>query len=253
MKVILTGCSSGIGAETAKQLKAQGATVIGLDLKEPKANVDEYIPIDLNNFSAIEKAVNQLKAKGDVLCNIAGVPPTLPPTVQITVNFLGLRHFTELMVSKLNDNAQIINLASMAGMKWMQRLDKINQLFALRNPDDAEQFLNDHQIFEADTYLFSKEAVIAWTIKVAHQWKDRGITVKSVSPGPIKTPILKDFEATIAKKQVSLPEAFKGEPRDIAAMVCFLCGEGGRWINGTNIVMDGGLMALRMGANLFKE
>ncbi len=251
MNVILTGCSSGIGAETAKQLKAQGATVIGLDINEPKANVDEYIRIDLGDFSAIEKAVSQLSVKGDALCNIAGVPPTLPPAMQIKINFLGLRHFTELMIPKLNDNAQIINLASLAGMGWMQRLKEINGLFALRNPDETAQFLKDQQIPEDATYHFSKEAVIAWTIKVAHEWKDRGITVKSVSPGPIKTPILKDFEATIVKKQVSLPEEFKGETVGIARMVSFLCGDGGRWINGTNIVMDGGLKAFRMGPKLF--
>ncbi len=252
MTIILTGCSSGIGAETAKQLKAQGARVIGFDLKAPAAHVDEYIPIDLNDYSAIEKAVTQLNERGDALCNIAGVPPTLPPAVQIKVNFFGLRHFTNLMIPKLNDNAQIINLASLVGMKWMQNLETINRLFALTNLGDIDGFLKGHNVFGDETYAFSKEAVIAWTMQAAHQWKERGITIKSISPGPVKTPILKDFEATIVKKQVSLPEEFKANPEDIARMVCFLCGDGGRWINGTNIPMDGGLWAFRMAPNLFK-
>ena len=95
--VALTGCSSGIGAETARQLKEQGARVIGFDLKEPSGNVDQYIPIDLANESSIQEAVAKCEEKIDALCNIAGVPPTLPAMVQIKVNFFGLRTFTNLM------------------------------------------------------------------------------------------------------------------------------------------------------------
>ena len=42
-KVIVTGAASGIGAETAKIIKAQRATVIAVDCNEPPGNVDEYI------------------------------------------------------------------------------------------------------------------------------------------------------------------------------------------------------------------
>ncbi|SIS43347.1 NAD(P)-dependent dehydrogenase, short-chain alcohol dehydrogenase family [Zobellia uliginosa] len=249
--IIITGCSSGIGAETARQLKAQGMTVVGFDLKKPEANVDVYIPMDLSDYSSIDKAVEALKIKGDALYNVAGVPPTLPTDIQIKVNFFGLRHFTNLMIPKLNSNASIINLASLAGANWLNNIDHINSLFAIENPDEAEQFLIENNLNDVATYAFSKEAVIAWSLKVSDKWKEKGITVKSVSPGPIKTPILKDFEATIVKKQVSLPEEYKGETRDIAAMLCFLCSDGGRWVNGTDILMDGGLKASRLKSSLF--
>jgi NAD(P)-dependent dehydrogenase (short-subunit alcohol dehydrogenase family) len=51
---------------------------------------------------------------------------------------------------------------------------------------------------------------------------------------------------TIAKKQIVLPEAMKGEPEKIAAIVAFLCEDNAAWINGQNIIADGGLLALRM-------
>ena len=249
-RIIVTGCSSGIGAETCRQLKSQGATVIGFDLKAPTENVDTYIPIDLANDAAIQKAVASFSGGADALCNIAGVPPTLPPMIQLKVNFFGLRTFTNLIAPKLNDGASIVNLASMAGMKYMQNIPHLKTLFAMENQDTTEGFLKENNLFGEVTYNFSKEAVILWTMKMVNAWKDRGITIKCVSPGPIKTPILKDFMETIAKKQVILPEEYKGETPDIAGIVVFLCGEGGRWINGQNIVADGGLLATRMGKGM---
>lgn len=246
--IIVTGCSSGIGAETCKQLKAQGATVIGFDLNEPKENVDTYIPIDLTKDDAIEKAAAQFEGRADALCNIAGVPPTLPAMVQIKVNFFGLRTFTKLMIPKLNKGASIINFASIAGMKYMQRVPLIKQLMAFEKAEDAETLMKENDVYGENTYNFSKEVVILWTMKMVPICKAHGITIKSISPGPVKTPILQDFMDTIAKKQALPPAGFEAEPKDIAAFVIFLCGEGGRWMNGQNVLIDGGLLATRMGA-----
>ncbi len=248
--VVVTGCSSGIGAETARQLKAQGATVIGLDIKEPSENVDQYIPIDLADDASIANAVAQVESKIDALCNIAGVPPTLPPMVQIKVNFFGLRTFTNLMIPKLNQGASIVNFGSIAGMKYMQRIPLIKQLIAFEKAEDGETWMKENEVYGEETYNFSKEAVILWTMKMAPIAIEKGFTIKCVSPGPVKTPILQDFLDTIAKKNALPPTGFEGEPSDIASFVIFLCSEGGRWMNGQNILIDGGLLATRMGAGM---
>jgi NAD(P)-dependent dehydrogenase (short-subunit alcohol dehydrogenase family) len=106
-KIVVTGVASGIGAETAKVLKAQGAMVIGVDRNEPKENVDLYIKADLGNPDSIAAAVEAVPNGIDALCNIAGLPPTKDRVDVLKVNFLGLRHLTELMIGKLNDNASI--------------------------------------------------------------------------------------------------------------------------------------------------
>ena len=244
--IIITGAASGIGAETAKQLKSAGHTIIAFDRNEPKEFVDEYIPIDLSEKSNIKEAVSKFKGKAHAICNIAGVPPTVSPDLQIKVNFFGLRTFTELMAVKLHEGASIVNLASVAGGLWKQNIEVLNKLFEIENYDDALPFLEEHNLVGDITYNFSKEAVVLWTLYNASTWTDRGITIKALSPGPVKTPILKDFLATIAKKQVSLPESFKGEPEKIASVVAFLCSDEASWINGQNIVVDGGLSAVRM-------
>ena len=244
--IIITGTASGIGAETAKQLKAQGHTIIAFDRNEVTENIDQYIPIDLSNEERIKEAVNKFKGKAHALCNIAGVPPTVPPEVQIKVNFFGLRLFTELMIDKLHDGASIVNLASVAGGGWMKNIPLINDLFQISDFSEGLSFLEKNNLVGNITYNFSKEAVILWTLYNATSWSDRGITIKALSPGPVKTPILQDFLDTISKKQVILPEAMKGDPKKIAGVVAFLCGEEASWINGQNIVSDGGLSAMRM-------
>ena len=130
-KIVVSGAASGIGAETARTLKLQGATVIGVDINEPEGIVDQYIKADLGELASIETAVEAIPAGIDALCNIAGLPPTRDRVLVLKVNFLGLRHFTELMIDKLNDNASIVNLASLAGVGWPQAGEQIKALIEL--------------------------------------------------------------------------------------------------------------------------
>jgi len=70
--------------------------------------------------------------------------------------------------------------------------------------------------------------------------------VISVSPGPVETPILGQFRQVFGDKRVDDDIAAAGRvgtPADIAPVVAFLCSDGARWINGTNIAADGGLEA----------
>ena len=96
--IVVTGAASGIGAETARIVKEQGATVIGLDLNEPAANVDRYIRVDMSDPASIDEAVAAIPAGVDAICNIAGLPPTKNRALVLKVNFLGLRDFTEKMI-----------------------------------------------------------------------------------------------------------------------------------------------------------
>jgi NAD(P)-dependent dehydrogenase (short-subunit alcohol dehydrogenase family) len=97
-KIVVTGAASGIGAETAKVLKAMGSTVIGVDRNEPQGTVDQFIRADFSDPASIETAVDAISGGNDGLCNIAGLPPTKDRALVLKVNFLGLRHFTELMI-----------------------------------------------------------------------------------------------------------------------------------------------------------
>lgn len=244
-KIIVTGAASGIGAETAKVLKAQGATVIGLDLNEPKENVDQFFKIDLSDPASIEATVKELPSGIDALCNIAGLPPTQDRVLVVKVNFLGLRHFTELMIDKLNDNASIVNIASLAGLGWPEAGPQIKNLIARRDFDGLEAFCDENEVTQEGgrSYFYTKETLIVWTMMNRWTWRDRGIRMNCVSPGPVETPILPDFLETLGERAEEDAKVMDrpGKPEDIAPVVAFMCSFGSNWIRGANIPVDGGM------------
>ena len=244
-KILVTGAASGIGAETAKTLKALGATVIGLDRNEPKENVDQYIAADLSDPDSIAAAVETVPNGIDALCNIAGLPPTKDRVAVLKVNFLGLRHLTELMIGNLNDNASIANVASLAGLGWPEAGEQIKAFIGLRDFDAVEAFCDEFGVGNEGgrSYFFSKEALIVWTMMNRWTWRDRGIRMNCVSPGPVETPILPDFLETLGERAEEDAKVMDrpGRPEDIAPVIAFMCSEGSDWIRGANIPVDGGM------------
>jgi len=244
-KIIVTGAASGIGAESAKEIKRQGATVIGIDLNQPGKDVDHFIKVDLTDPSSIESAVSDLPDGIDAICNIAGLPPTKDRVMVIKVNFLGLRHFSELMINKLNDNASIVNMASLAGHEWTEAGNQIKELLSLRDFDAVEALCDKIGITNEGgrPYFFSKETLIVWTMMNRWTWRDRVIRMNCISPGPVDTPILPDFLETLGERAEEDSRIMDrpGRPQDIAPLVAFLCSDGSNWIRGANIPCDGGM------------
>jgi len=244
-KIVVTGAASGIGAETAKALKAQRAMVIGVDVNEPPGNVDQYIKADLSDPASIEAAVEAVPSGIDALCNIAGLPPTKDRVLVLKVNFLGLRNFTELMINKLNDNASIVNVASLAGFGWPEAGEQIKVFLALRDFNAVEAFCDENGIENEGgrSYFFTKETLIVWTMMNRWTWREHGIRMNCVSPGPTETPILPDFIETLGERAEEDMKVMDrpGRPEDIAPVIAFMCSDGSGWIRGANIPCDGGM------------
>lgn len=243
--IIVTGAASGIGAESAKEIKKQGGTVIGIDLNQHADNIDDFIRADLTDPVSIESAVKDIPDGIDAICNIAGLPPTKDRVPVLKVNFLGLRHFTELMINKLNNNASIVNMASLAGFEWYKATGQIKELLSFRDFDNVDALCDRIGITNQDgrPYFFSKEALIVWTMMNRWTWRDRGIRMNCISPGPVETPILKDFLETLGERAEEDSRIMDrpGQPVDIAPLVAFLCSDGSNWIRGANIPCDGGM------------
>jgi len=242
--IVVTGCASGIGRDTAKLIKQLGGDVIGVDRNKTEDYIDELYLADLSDRRTIKALVNALPGRIDGIANIAGVPPTAPADLVLKVNLVGLKYFTELMIPKLNDNASIVNLASLAGFGWPQALDAIRASEHLAF-EDVERFMHEHNITNEGgrSYFFSKEALVVWTMKNRWTWRDRGIRMNAVSPGPVETPILEDFVKTLgarAEEDMSVNDR-AGRPEDIAPVVCFMLSDMTRWFRGSNLMLDGGM------------
>ncbi len=176
------------------------------------------------------------------MANIAGLPPTAPAEAVIKVNLVGLKYLTLSLIPKLADDAAIVNLASLAGVDWPKSVPAILDSFDL-DFDGVKSFNEKHKIEGSRSYFFSKEALIGWTIKNRWTWRDRGIRMNCISPGPVDTPILKDFLETLGERAEEDTKIMDrpGRPSDIAPVVAFLLTEKSGWIRGANIPVDGGM------------
>jgi NAD(P)-dependent dehydrogenase (short-subunit alcohol dehydrogenase family) len=242
--IVVTGCSSGIGRDTAKLIKQLGGDVIGVDRNKTEDYVDELYLADMSDRRTIKALVNALPGRIDGIANSAGLPPTRPADLVLKVNLVGLKYFTTLMIDKLNNNASIVNLASLAGFGWPQSIEAIKASEHLAF-EDVERFIHDYNITNEGgrSYFFSKEALVVWTMKNRWTWRDRGIRINAVSPGPVDTPIMPDFKKTLGKRA---EEDFAvndrpGRPEDIAPVVCFMLSDMTHWFRGANLMLDGGM------------
>lgn len=240
--IIVTGASSGIGAATAALAAAQGATLISVDINRPANAVGQFFGADLSDKASIDRLVEALPAGIHGLANIAGLPPTRPAEVVLSVNLVGLKYLTGRLIPKLADGASIVNLASLAGLNWADARQSIQASETL-DFTGVPAFCKAHGIEGARSYFFSKEALIVWTMQNRWTWRDRGIRMNAVSPGPVDTPILKDFVETLgARAEEDMRTMDRpGRPDDIAPVVAFLLSDGSAWIRGTNLPTDGGM------------
>ena len=95
-----------------------------------------------------------------------------------------------------------------------------------------------------DAYNFSKEAVIVYSQLASMLARPYGVRVNTVNPGAVATPILADFYETMDNAILDRLRAQAGgrdgRPDDIAPAICFLLSDDARWINGTELNVDGG-------------
>ncbi len=242
--IVVTGCASGIGLATARVCKAWGATVLGVDRTMTHEHVDALYKADLADPAMIRALVQALPAGVHGIANVAGLPPTAPAELVLKVNLVGLKAFTLAMIPKLADGAAIVNLASLAGFGWANQVSSILESEAL-DFDDVAEFVRTHDAGDEGgrSYFFSKEALVAWTLKNRWTWRERGIRMNAVSPGPVDTPILPDFVRTLgarAEEDMRVMDR-PGTPADVAPVVAFLLSDASGWIRGANIPVDGGM------------
>ena len=250
-RILLTGASSGIGAACAGLFHAAGDEVTSLDIKDAPAGAAHHLHCDMSEPASIDAALAALEGNFDVLLNVAGVPGTLDPLLIMRVNTLGLKHLTEAMLERLNPGGAIVNIASIAGFNWGRHLKDISELLAIDDFDAALAWCEARDMDGNAAYHFSKECVVVYTMQLAALGPQRGIRANSVSPGPVATPLLPAFKEQAGQGQLdwvidSIGRA--AEPLDIANVVQYLATGPSAYVNGRDLIVDGGFTAgLTMG------
>ena len=251
-RIVVTGAYSGIGAALVELLRQCGADhIVVLDIKQPEAAVEQFIETDMGNPMSIDAAVTQINADDaqpvDVLFNNAGVAATFPADMVMRVNTLGLKRLTDRLLPTMRPGGAIVNTASIAGNGWPQHLPQISALLDIDGWDEGVSWVAGNADAVADGYFFSKECVQVYTMRMAKTATEHQLRINSVCPSPVDTPLLAAFRETMSDETIDWAIA-TGAGRvataeDQARALLFLASDLAGYINGVNLIVDGGFGA----------
>tara|TARA_B100000809_G_scaffold266056_1_gene327117 strand:- start:1837 stop:2580 length:744 start_codon:yes stop_codon:yes gene_type:complete len=236
---LVTGASRGIGAAIADQLGAAGAIVIGTATSDSGA---EKISARFaeKGVQGIGKKLNVTEADSvaELLKSIAdefGAPAILVNNAGITKDNLLMRMKDDEWFDVINTNLSAVFRLSKAVLRGMmkQRWGRIINIGSVvGSMGNAGQ----------SNYAATKAAVAGFSRSLAAEVGSRGITVNTVAPGFIDTDMTKGLPDE-QKQQLlmKIPLARLGQPDEIASVVTFLAGDGGGYISGETIQVNGGM------------
>ncbi len=244
---IVTGTSKGIGAAIAERFALEGASVFGIDripatgnqgasgIASPGAEI-AFHEADVSRESAVRGAVDACLARFgtvDVLVNNAAVQYEVPLhettyeqwRTMIDINlggyFLTCKHAIPIM--QRARGGVIINISSVLGL--------------VADPKLA-------------VYCSTKGGILAMTRAIAIAYGHDGIRANCICPGDVDTPLnqayfdsFSDPAAARAGIENEYPLGRIATPDEIARVAVFLASEDASFINGTHVVVDGGVLA----------
>jgi 3-oxoacyl-[acyl-carrier protein] reductase len=239
---VVTGASKGIGAGIAKELAAQGASVV-VNYASSKEGAEKVV-------AEITKAGGKAIAIGGSVANAADIDELFAETkkaygkVDVLVNNAGVYAFapldaiTEEEIDRIFDtNVKGLLLATKAGVA----------LF----PPEGGSVINIGSLVSEVTpvssavYTGTKGAVDAITRVFARELGPKKIRVNAVNPGPVVTEGVRSagLEGSDFLNQYvqNTPLGRIGQPDDIASVVAFLASDDARWITGSLLQAAGGL------------
>jgi len=252
--VVAGGGGTGMGAAAARLVRDLGAEVMVLDLRGPELELEgvQFHRTDLGDPRAIEAAVALLGGPIHALLNcqgISGAAPGIEPTDVMRVNFLGVRHLTEAILPNMPPGSAVVSISSAGGLGWGRRLEEITELLEIDDFNDAVRWCENRAeglLAPAfpKSYSFSKQALIVWTMRRAVTAIAAGVRVNCSSPGSTNTAMASDFPKE-GVQYMNQPIGRGSTPEEQGWPVVYLASAAASYINGTNLIVDGGNAAAR--------
>jgi len=245
---LVTGASSGLGAQFARTLSRAGAAVVLASrrvdkLKALRAEIESeggdahVVELDVTSHASVKSAVAHAETEVgsiDILVNNSGVSTTqriqdvaeedydFVFNTNVKGAFFVAQEVGKRMLARARGSApgtytggRIINIASMAGLKVLPQIG---------------------------VYCMSKAAVVQMTKAMALEWGKFGINVNAICPGYIDTEINHHhWQTEQGQKLVAmLPRKRVGKPEDLDALIVLLASDQSHFVNGAVIAADDG-------------
>lgn len=226
--VAVTGAAGGIGRAVCDRLRADGATVYGLDLRAPDGPYG--LAVDVTDAGSVEEAFDRIqREEGRVDGVVAGagvveddVAAETMSSAQFSgvlgVNLMGVFHTLTSAGRRMLDqgSGSCVAISSMSG----------------------NHTVNTPQ--RQCAYNASKAGVSALVRSLAAEWAGRGVRVNAVAPGYIGTELLARKTHQFDQWFAHTPQKRMGTPAEVAATVAFLLSDEAGYFCGSELLMDGG-------------
>jgi NAD(P)-dependent dehydrogenase (short-subunit alcohol dehydrogenase family) len=247
---LVTGASSGLGAQFAKVLARSGAAVVLSArrierLKSLRAEIESeggdahVVAMDVTNMVSIRAGIAHAETEVgtiDILVNNAGISSmqklteVTPENYDYVMNtnakgaFFVAQEVAKRMIARAQGSApgtftggRIVNIASMAGLRVLGQLG---------------------------VYAISKAAVVHMTRAMALEWGRYDITVNALCPGFIDTDMNRHHWQTESGQKLlaAMPRKRIGQPEDLDAALMMLCANQSHFINGSVVAADDGFV-----------
>ncbi len=242
-RVAIVGCYSGMGAACARELVNLKAEVHGADIRKPETSFASFTPVDLNDLSSIERAVDSIGGEIDALFNCAGLPQTFPAAQVLAVNFFGMRHWTERWLPRIRKGGAIATISSLGGMGFLQRMELLRQVIAIRDKEEFLAWVEANPDVVSDGYALSKELINAWTCLTAVDLAPRGIRINATMPSPTQTPMMDAFEQVVSAGVLDLftgPIGRRATPEEQGNALLMLNTDAASFVSGVCLPVDFG-------------
>ena len=199
---VVTGCSYGLGAEICRKLMDDGYHVYGLSRSKPSDNMMNFpedftwIECDISSYDDVRLAFKYMNQYTDILVNNAGV--------FAGGKFAAQNH--EAIDKVIDVNVKGAMYVTNEALKWMpsySRIFFINSVSGL------------YEIEHEAIYGASKHALTAFAGVLGKELQGRGISVTSIHPGSIETPMQRTNPNNV-------PGMFM-KPEEIANLISFIC------------------------------
>ncbi len=239
---LVTGASSGIGAQTVKLFSSLGAKVIAAARREDRLQdlANQYpdvmavrcdVGVEADCKNLVDTVINEY-GKIDILINNAGISDPIPALEEdldlfkrvIQIDLISCFHLAQLCAQHMQtqeSGGAIVNVASIHG-------------FVGSSPNNQPG------------YTAAKGGLINLTRELALEWARHGIRVNAIAPGYITTELTDEMIAGESGRkwiERNTPMRRPGEVTELDGAMLLLASDAGSYITGETIAIDGGWLA----------